>query len=822
MIRKSIFKILLVVFFVFFISSAGYSHTENNIQDRSEPLASKKRTIRVASEYSYPPFCVVDDAGNATGFSVELLKLVLEAVGMKADFSIGLRKDIRNDLHNGYIDIVPLVEKTAAKKEIFDFTNAYISLHGSVFVRREDNRISSVEDLKDKKILVMKHTSADEYVSEKQISSFVYRVDTIGQAMTLLSEGKYDALISQHLTGVALLQDLNIENVKALTFPIDDFHQDFCFAVDKGNRSLLHRLNEGLSIVITNGEFYKLYNKWFSRVIEYDSAMIFNQVITKIFMILIPLLFIVFFIIVFVLRRQIRKKTEDLIHANKEWQKTFDAVPDMLAIVKKDSTVLKVNDAMAYSIQQAPKKIIGKKCCDFFHSETLTSTNCPHCQSVKRGEAHTLELFEERLGGYVSITVTPLKNKAGEVASFVHVVKDINEQKKTEDSFTKKVADKTKEVRQKTEDLLEAKRKYRIVADFTADWEYWLLPNNTLAYVSPSCFRITGYTAQEFIDRPQLIDDIVLPVDKDVVLSHHQNKFEPGKKQEVRFRIKTKEGSIRWIEHACQVIVENGEFLGHRASNRDITEKHAAMTESIALREQIAHMTRLHSMGELTAALAHEINQPLGAILSNAQACVRFLGKPMQDIEEVSDALVDIVSDAKRAGEVIRRLRRMVASGKPDCESFNLIALVNEVLSLLSSELVFNHVEVNTEFTEEVCEVYCDRVQIQQVLINLVKNASDAMVNIDRKKREINIIVKKTDGDWLVVVSDKGTGVDVSKIEDIFSPFHTTKKEGMGMGLAISRRILEAHKGRLWAEINTHRGMSFNFTIPLEGDKNNE
>jgi two-component system sensor kinase FixL len=234
----------------------------------------------------------------------------------------------------------------------------------------------------------------------------------------------------------------------------------------------------------------------------------------------------------------------------------------------------------------------------------------------------------------------------------------------------------------------------------------------------------------------------------------------------------------------------------------------------------------VNAMGELTAALAHEINQPLGAILSNAQAAARFLRQDSPDLDEVREALDDIISDDKRAGEVVRRLRRMVRTGTPDYESTRMRDVIDEVLSLVRSELVLQHVRVNKVMMAKVQEMLCDRVQIQQVLLNLITNAIDAMKGVPRGDRELTISMLREDDHCVAVsVCDHGPGMLVENIESVFKPFYTTKRTGMGMGLAISRSIIELHNGKLWAEKNSDKGMTFWFSVPCErssGDGTNQ
>jgi two-component system sensor kinase FixL len=222
-------------------------------------------------------------------------------------------------------------------------------------------------------------------------------------------------------------------------------------------------------------------------------------------------------------------------------------------------------------------------------------------------------------------------------------------------------------------------------------------------------------------------------------------------------------------------------------------------------------------MGELAASLAHELNQPLTAILSNAQAAQRFLAANPAELGEVRDILRDIVQDNNRAGEVIRRLRELVKKGNLEVAALDLPALVRDVVLLIHSDAVLHNVNVVLEMDPGASQIQGDKVQLQQVILNLLLNAFQAMKDCPVNERQVTIRTELGDGHMpIVAVHDHGVGLRGDQPEKIFQPFYTTKDNGLGMGLAISRSIVEAHGGRLWAENNPNRGATFFFTVPAE------
>jgi PAS domain S-box-containing protein len=366
--------------------------------------------------------------------------------------------------------------------------------------------------------------------------------------------------------------------------------------------------------------------------------------------------------------------------------------------------------------------------------------------------------------------------------------------------------------------LREAEAKYRTVADFTYDWEYWTAPDGIPLYVSPSCKRITGYAYQDFIDNPSLFRDVIVLEDREFWDGHDHDSRMERESQGVQFRIRSIDGNIRWIEHVCRpVINERGEFLGIRASNRDITERKDSEFEAQRHQEELAHVIRIVTIGELATSLAHEINQPLTAIRCNAEAARRFLAGATPDLNEVRTILDDIIQDDGRAGEVIRRIRAMVKKEPLRREEVVLNDAVQESIALVRSASFLAGFSITTELDIDLPTVQGDRVQLQQVVLNLLLNATAAMRDTAPGSRKLIVTTARQDGRTVMVsVRDSGTGIHKNAMGHLFEPFFTTKADGLGMGLSISRTIIKAHGGTIGAENNPEGGATFYFTLPVE------
>jgi two-component system, LuxR family, sensor kinase FixL len=237
--------------------------------------------------------------------------------------------------------------------------------------------------------------------------------------------------------------------------------------------------------------------------------------------------------------------------------------------------------------------------------------------------------------------------------------------------------------------------------------------------------------------------------------------------------------------------------------------------ELLRNRRDLAHLTRISTMGELAGSLAHELNQPLTAILSNVQAAQRFMAAEPIDVAEVREILNDIVQDDYRASEVIRRIRSVVKKGDMELAPLDLATVIRDVMFLLHSDAIMRETSVILEVCDGLPTVYADKVQLQQVTLNLLLNAFDAMSRVLPSERVVSIALTREGGDMVrIAVRDSGQGLTIGKLDTIFKPFYTSKPHGLGLGLSISRSIVEHHGGRLWAENNIDRGATFYVTLP--------
>jgi C4-dicarboxylate-specific signal transduction histidine kinase len=247
----------------------------------------------------------------------------------------------------------------------------------------------------------------------------------------------------------------------------------------------------------------------------------------------------------------------------------------------------------------------------------------------------------------------------------------------------------------------------------------------------------------------------------------------------------------------------------------DLTERKRAADILRELQMELARANRLATMGQLAASIAHEVNQPIGSARNNAYAALRFLGGDPPDLVEVREALEDVVNATYRAGDIIDRIRDQVKKAPPRTGSVDLNDAIEEVIALVRNELSKNRVSVQLRLTEGLSPIHGDRVQLQQVMLNLILNAIEAMISVDGGLREMVISTESSPSEGLLVaVGDSGPGVAPEDRERIFESFYTTKASGVGIGLSICRSIIQAHGGRLWADAHQPNGAAFRFTLP--------
>ena len=420
------------------------------------------------------------------------------------------------------------------------------------------------------------------------------------------------------------------------------------------------------------------------------------------------------------------------------------------------------------------------------------------------GEPFETEARYRRADGqyrWLLVRAVPLRDEKGTIVKWYGANTDIDDRKRAEEALKRSEA-------------------YLADAERLTHTGAWASDGATRPlYWSEAVFRIYGFDPQNGLpDREQPLER-VHPEDRDRFSQAFQRTICQKADTDVEYRVLLPDGTLKHVYAlAHPVLNSNGDLVEVVGTVVDITERKRAEEECERLHEleaDLAHIDRVSMMGELAASIAHEINQPLAGIVSNGGACLRWLTGEEPNLEEAREAVRDIVRDGKRAGEIIARIRAMTKRTAPPRENLDVTETIREVLALLGDEAKRRSVVIRTQFAEDLSNVSGDRVQLQQVVLNLVMNAMDAMSTVVDRERQLVITTQNIAEERVeVTVEDSGIGLDPNTMARIFEPFYTTKSGGMGMGLSISRSILQRHRGSLWATANDGPGTSFHFTLP--------
>jgi NO-binding membrane sensor protein with MHYT domain/signal transduction histidine kinase len=379
--------------------------------------------------------------------------------------------------------------------------------------------------------------------------------------------------------------------------------------------------------------------------------------------------------------------------------------------------------------------------------------------------------------------------------------------------------------RQQAEDALRRSEGYLAEAQRLArigSWA-WNVATRRSVYWSRENYRLFGFDPEGGIPQDEVFYQRVHPEDRDRVRGEvFLERPEEGSDFDVVFRIVLPEGAIKYIRSTGHPVHNlSGDLVEYVGTSIDVTERMRVDEERERLRQaqlELAHVNRVTIMGELTASLAHEVNQPIAAAVTNANTCLRWLTRDHPDVEEARAAAMRIMKDGTRAAEIIGRIRQLFKKGTSQRELVDVNEIIQEMMVLLRGEITRYHILLRTDLAADLPQVMADRVQLQQVLMNLMINGIEAMKDT-AGTRELAIRSQRTENEEVVVfVADCGVGLPPLQKELIFNAFFTTKPHGTGMGLRISRSIIESHGGRLWAADNSPRGASFCFSLPTKAE----
>jgi two-component system sensor kinase FixL len=626
-----------------------------------------------------------------------------------------------------------------------------------------------------------------------------------------------------------------------------------------------------------------------------------------------------------------RKRMENALRkARDNWRNIFESIGDMVIILDREHRIIDVNVTAMKALGLEKDSLIGQFCYKILHGTDKPPEGCPHEQLLYSEHPEQVEMEIEVLGGKYQVTTSPVSDETGQVEKVLHIIRDITEQKRSEQA------------------LRDSEEKFRTLVEDTLQG-VTIIQDGRIIFANQSAQRLVNYTLEELCELSEEEGvKLIHPEDREMVLNHMQTRLSGERTPETLiYRVIQKGGEVRWAEGTTSVTeykgkpaiqiyntditerkeaeeqlresevkyrtqfnsIPNGivisdmngrildanqpfqdmlgytldelkemnyqqftpekwheleadkfkEFLlgGYSSFEKEYVRKDgvvfpisltgwlikdkegnptkiAAFVEDITqsknseeqlrqTRMELEHTARLITASELTTGLAHELNQPLCAVSNYADACVRLLDKKEVDIGKVKEVIGEIATQTNRAGDIIRHIRKLVKKHEPSRTKAHINDIVREVLTLEAAEASQKNVKIKTNLSKDLPEVFVSVIEIEQVLMNLIRNSFEAMDETPSKKRKLEIQASLTDGgNILVSIEDTGKGFSNEEAEKIFDSFFTNKKNGLGIGLSLSRSIIESHGGRLWAQPNGKKGAIFEFTLPVKGEENGQ
>jgi PAS domain S-box-containing protein len=498
-----------------------------------------------------------------------------------------------------------------------------------------------------------------------------------------------------------------------------------------------------------------------------------------------------------------RKRAEEELRASEnELRKIVDSIPGLVFVTNPNGQMQLPNRQLLQYFGKTVEELNAWAASDAIHPDDLPRAIEGHTRSVKSGTPYDLELRYRRADGvyrWFQARNLPMRDSHGKIAGWSGLLTDIEDRKRAED------------------ELKRSEARHRVVVETASDAVVSIDESGVIILANPATKRIFGYNPEQLIGKPLTV---LMP---GAMRKLHETGFK-------RY-LETGARHLNWQGTEMTALRANGEefpaevSFGEMTADerkvftgfiRDISEKKRSQEMLHNTQAELSRMMRVMTLGQLTASIAHEVSQPLSGIITNASTCLRMLKSDPPSIEGALETAQRTIRDGNRASEVITRLRSLFSKKQIDVEPLDLNEAAREVIALLSGELQRNNVILKQEFGDHLPAVRGDRVQLQQVILNLLRNASDAMNSIEDRPRQL-VLRTEREGEYVrLSVQDSGVGFTREVADQMFESFYTTKSDGMGVGLSVSRSIIEANHGRLWATANDGPGATFAFSIPCE------
>jgi len=509
------------------------------------------------------------------------------------------------------------------------------------------------------------------------------------------------------------------------------------------------------------------------------------------------------------LERRVHQRTSELAAVNQQLQETQRKLEEAQRIahvghwerdLESDAVTWSGEVSRIFGLPQPGRPMSFQEFLEWVHPEDRARVALSLKEAVSGLRRYAIDYRIVRADGgerFVHIEGEVLRDELGRPLRAFGILQDITERKGAENT------------------LRQSENQLRLVIDTIPAMAWILLPDGTMDFINQRWLDYTGLSLEEAIKEPTRS---MHPAEIPRVMEKWGRDMAAGEPYEDEMHLRRADGEYRWfLIRTVPLRDEQGNILKWYGTSTDIEDRKRAEEALRETQAVLARVTRATVVGELTASIAHEVNQPLGAVVTNAAAGLRWLDGKRPNLNEARQALQRIVRDGNRASEVVARIRALLKDGTPIKTQFNVGEVIAEIVALTEAEAQRRQVSVQTRMESNLPRVTADRVQVQQVLVNLMLNALDALEEVVDRPRILTIRAGTDSPNSVrVAVQDTGIGVDHEQSKRLFQAFFTTKPNGLGMGLAISRSIIEAHGGRLWMTPNDGPGVTFQFALPVQ------
>jgi len=763
--------------------------------------------IIVGGELDYPPYSFLDENNQPTGFQTDLCRSIGNVMGMDIEIRLTAWAKVRESLENGTIDLISGMFYSNERAKIYDFSPPYTIVSSVIFARKNSIPVKSIDELKNKEIIVMRGEAMHDYVIKHKLTHKLILCETPGDVLQKLSSGLGDYALGAQMPGLYWIKKLGLSNVITMGKPLKPFKN--CFSVKKGNTLLLSRFIEGLMILYQTGEYQKLYNKWFD-VLKGGRAIVLKDILKHIAMVFIPLisLLALVFIWSWMLRKTVASRTRELMESQKQIKTLSDNLPRGYVY----QLVFEENNRFFKYISAGVEQMHG-----FLVKDIMNDPNLLYQQIVEEDRNYLIE--QESISRtslshfYVEVRY---RTSDGEIRWMIlsSSPRRITDQSVVSDGVAIDITPR----KQFEKELINEKERLLVTLRSIGDGVIATDIQGKIVLMNKVGEELTGWSQQEAKGKPiSKIFYIINEQTRQICENPIEKVLETGKIAGLANNtlLISRDGSERIIaDSGAPIQSHDGHIIGVILVFRDIThQKH--------MEDEMQRSQKIESIGLLAGGIAHDFNNVLSVISGNISYALSIINEN----DEIHRVLDDVQTGTKQAQQLTQQLLTFSKGGDP-------IKRIADIRKVLKESALFvtsgSKVRCDFDFSDDLWIVSLDTGQINQAITNIVINASQAMPDggIIRIKAE-NIIIESEDNNLLlpqgnyvkISIEDSGTGIPENNISRIFDPYFTTKPKGSGLGLATTYSIIHNHHGKITLESSLGKGTIFYIYLPAKNIK---